>query len=381
MPAAPRLPAALRALLDAAGAVVRRSATGRVALARAAALVDPAALPGGPAELPAPLAGARAAACTPLDPGDVRRRLSRVAQAWEDEPLAVTPAAQVHRATTDDGAAVAVKLQRPGLAAAARSDLTLLDALAGPLGQAFPALDAAALLRELREEALDALDLEHEASTQRQARRALRGVDALVVPAPDLGRSAEDVLVAELLVGPTLAEGAPDDPGRVARTLLAAHLAAARAGLALTDPRPGHVVLLADGAVGLLGTGVSRPLDRDRAGAVLDALAALRAGDEDAFAAAVADRLALLPDGAARKAYVLLLEVVGGLLAGPATLDAAALRGVAERALRRLDALLELAAQATPRPGDLAAARSLLQLAALLARLEATEDWGALARH
>jgi hypothetical protein len=376
--AAPRLPTALRALLEAGGALVRRSASGRMALARAAALVDPAALPGGPAELPAPLADARAAADAPLDEREAERRLKRVVAAWDAEPLAVAPASQVHRGTTDDGDAVAVKLQRPGLAAGVRSDLALLDALAGPLRQAFRALDAGALLREVREAALDELDLEHEASNQRQARRALRGVDGLVVPAPDLSRSDEDVLVTELLDGPTLADAAPDDPGRAARTLLAAHVTAARAGIALTDPRPSHVILLAGGDVGLLGTGAARPVDRERVAAGLDAAAALRAGDEDAFADAVAGRLRLLPDPAARKAYVLLGELLDGLLSGPATLDAAALRGIAERAVRRLDPLVDLAAVVTPRPADLGAARSLLQLAALLARLEATEDWGAL---
>jgi hypothetical protein len=379
MPAAgPRLPAALRALLEAAGAVVRRSASGRVALARVAALVDPAALPGGPATLPAPLADARAAACTPLEQREAERRLQDVVDTWDAEPLAITPAAQVHRGTADDGDAVAVKLQRPGLAAAVRSDLTLLDALAAPLRQAFPALDAGALLRELREAMLDQLDLAHEASNQRQARRALRGVDGLVVPAVDLDRSDDDVLVTELLEGPTLAEASPEDRGRTARILLAAHLTAARAGIALTDPRPGHVVLLAGGDVGLLGAGVSRPVDRERVAAMVDALTALRAGDEDAFAAAVAARLGLLPDAAAHRAYILMGKILDGVLTGPATLDAAALRGIAERARRRLDALLELAAEVTPQPSDLAGARSLLQLAALLARLEATEDWSAL---
>jgi hypothetical protein len=164
----------------------------------------------------------------------------------------------------------------------------------------------------------------------------------------------------------------------VARALVAVHVTAARAGLALTDARAGHVVLLGDRRIGLLGAGVARPVDRDRVAAALDALRALRAGDEDAFAEVVAERLRLLPPDAARKAYALALDLLDGLLTEPATLDAAALRGVGERALRRLDDGLALAAVVTPQPSDLSAARSFGQVAALLARLRATEDWGAL---
>src|SRR6478672_3661918 len=192
MPDAPKLPAALRALLETAGALVRQTSTGRLGMARVAPLVDPAAVPAG-------LAAARAESCAALDATDVRRALKGVVHTWDDEPLAVTPAAQVHRGVRDDGGAVAIKLRRPGLAQAVRSDLSLLDTLAGPLRQVFAAVDAGALLREVRMAALDELDLEHEASSQRQARRALRRVDGLVVPAPDMELSSEERLVTELL--------------------------------------------------------------------------------------------------------------------------------------------------------------------------------------
>jgi predicted unusual protein kinase regulating ubiquinone biosynthesis (AarF/ABC1/UbiB family) len=386
MPGAPTLPPALRALLETAGALVRRSASGRVGLARAAPIVDPAALPKALRGLPAQLEAARADACTPVDATQVERTLKatwraapgKVLDAWDPEPLAVTAAAQVHRGVRDDGTAVAIKVRREGLAQAVRSDLALLDALAGPLRQVFRAMDAGAVLREVRESALDELDFEHEASTQRQARRVLRDIDGLVVPAPDMELSGDEVLVSELLDGPTLADARPDDPHAAARTLVAAHVAAARAGLALTDARPSHVIVLGGGRIGLLGAGVARPVDRDRVAAALEALAALRAGDEDAFATILAERLGLLSADAARQAYTLALEVLGGLLTGAKKLDAAALKAVGERALKRLDAGLKLAAVVTPQASDVAAARSFGQIAALLARLETTEDWGAL---
>ena len=380
------MPSALRALLEAGGALVRRSASGRVALGRLAALVPPDAVPPALADrYPAELEAARAAAATPIAFKDVEKALksawgrppAKVLDALEREPAAVTPSAQVHRGERD-GEAVAVKVLRPGLASAVRNDLALLDVLAGPLGAVFGAMDAGAILREARETALDELDLEHEASTQRQARRTLRAVDGLVVPAPDLELSASGVLVSAWLEGPTLAEAQPGDPAAVARTLVAAHVAAARGGLALTDPRPGHVVLLDAGGVGLLGTGLARPVDKARVAAALDALVAFRAGDQDGFAAIVAGRLGLLPEGDAIKASALAAVLTGDLLTGEARLDGPALATVAARAFDHLGAALSLAATVTPHPTDLGVARSVGQLASVLSRLRATEDWGGL---
>lgn len=379
------LPPALRTLVEAGGALVRRSSSGRFALGRAAALVDEDLVPRALAAWPARLEKARADVARPIAFKDVEKTLkaawdrpaAKVLDALEREPVAVTPGAQVHRGERD-GAAVAVKVLRPGLASAVRNDLALLDVLAGPLGAVFGAMDAGTILREVRESALDELDLEHEASTQRAVRRALRGVPELVVPAPDLELSSSSVLVSEWLDGPTLAEAAPGDPAAVARTLVAAHVAAARAGHVLADPRPGHVVLLERGGVGLLGAGVARPADRQHVAAALDALVAFRSEDQDGFAAIVADRLALLPSGDAIKAYGLAAVVLDGLLSGEARLDGPVLAAVGDRALDHLTAALTLAATVTPQPADLAVARSVGQLASVLARLGATEDWGGL---
>jgi hypothetical protein len=383
----PALPPALRSLLEAGGALVRRSSSGRVALGRTAALVSTDAVPAALAGLPAELERARAAAATPIAFKDVEKILkgawgSPVGKVLDElgrEPLAVTPSAQVHRGVRN-GAPVAVKILRPGLASAVRNDLALLDVLAAPLRQVFGAMDTGAILREVRETALDELDLEHEASTQRQLRRTLRGIDGLVIPAPDMDLSGETVLVSELLEGRTLADPKAKvaDAGAVARMLVAAHVAAARAGLVLTDPRPGHVVVMKGGKVGLLGTGLARPADRDRVTAALEALVAWRAGDQDGFAAVVADRLALLPAADALKAYGLAAVVLGEILNGAITLDGPALAAIAERGLDHLTAALQLAATVTPQPHDLAIARSVGQLASVLARLGATEDWGAL---
>ena len=108
-----------------------------------------------------------------------------------------------------DGAPVAVKVLRPGLAAGVRQDLAVLEGLLAPLGAAFPALDASAVLHEFRERVLDELDLENEAAMQRRFHRALRGTRILYVPARVHRTGARDVLVSEWVDGVPLWE-APD---------------------------------------------------------------------------------------------------------------------------------------------------------------------------
>ncbi|HEX8085137.1 MAG TPA: AarF/UbiB family protein [Solirubrobacteraceae bacterium] len=382
------LPPALRTLVDAGAGLIRQAPSVRIAIARFGDVLDPAALPPELREIVEREAeAARAAVCQQLRPKEVERLLK---EAWgrraadvldelDPEPLAIRPAAQVHRGEVD-GAAVAVKVRRPGIERAVRNDLALLDALGPPLRAAFPNLDAAAILRDIRELTLDELDLEHEASQQRRVARALRDVTGIAVPRPRLDLCESGVLVSDLLDGTTLADGArPEDPHGAARTLVEAFRAAAlQAGLALVDPRPSHVLVRADGSLGLLGAGVARPVDRDRARRALDALDAL-AGDDAAAFASVVSAAGLLPDAEALDAHALLRELLAGFLDGPARLDAAALLDVADRALAAIPDLFALATAASPAPQDLALGRMLGQLVAVLARLEATEDWPALA--
>ncbi len=380
--------AGLRALLDTALGLGRRTMSSRVALARASGVIHSGLLPLQAREaVLAELETAQTEIAVPLEPKAVERALraawgeapGRVLDELDPDPLSVSATAQVHGAVLD-GEPVAVKLARPGVAEAVRSELVLLDVLAGPLRSVFGALDVAGVLRELREAALDELDLEHEAGQQARVRRALRRLEGVDVPAVVADRSAEAVLVSARLDGPTLVTTEPEDPGAAARLLVAAHLTAWReAGLVLTDARPSHVVLVPGGGIGLLGAGGARPVARERAIPWVTAFAALADPEPDAFVAAVGE-LGLFGAADAAEAHALGREVLGPLVAGPARLDGDALVAVAGRAYARLEALLALATRAAPAPADLAALRSLGQLGALLSRLGVRDDWPALAR-
>src|SRR4051794_23035373 len=132
------VPPALRALFETGVALANRTTSGRILFGRLAGVVHPDILP---ERLREPVRGhledANRATATPLDAKTVERVLK---SAWgrpprkvlddgpEEEPLSVSPTAQVH-AAAHEGRPVVVKVARPGVASAVRSELALLDVL------------------------------------------------------------------------------------------------------------------------------------------------------------------------------------------------------------------------------------------------------------
>jgi hypothetical protein len=388
--------ARLREALLRAADLLAGTSTTRAALQGLAAVVDPEVVPGELRE--AVVARLRAAgAPEPLGAKEVERRLraawggpvGRTLDELDPEPAAVTPAAQVHRAVAD-GEAVAVKVRRPGLAEAVRNDLAVLDAVAPLFTPFVPRADAAAVVREVRERALDELDFEHEAATQRSFHRALRRHEALHVPAPRTDLARDDVLVSAWVEGTTvraLADaGTPAQRRRAAELLLRFALGALRHGTAHAGLDPDDALLL-DGGRGpaagarlaILDFGAVGRVAPGRAAHAAEWLDAVAAGDAGAAGRAL-DALGWLPAREAPRAVELARHAAGPLLAGSARLDAAALRAAGERGLDRLGPALGLLRSAAAPPADIWPLRGVGALVLLLARLDVEADWVALAR-
>jgi predicted unusual protein kinase regulating ubiquinone biosynthesis (AarF/ABC1/UbiB family) len=378
----------LDALLGVGLRLARSARSGRVLMARVADAIEPDWLPGRRGqEIADELLGAREEALQPVELGRVERILR---DAWEvepseelyeleSEPVAVTPTSQVHRATlADDGRPVAVKVLRPGLAATVRQDLALLEGLLAPLGAAFPAVDAGALLAEVRERTLEELDLESEAATQRRVHRTLRRHPFLTVPAPVMRLCHDEVLVSEFVEGTPLWR-APD-PDEAAARLVVFVIGAARAGVVHADPHPDDVLVLEDGRLAILDFGAVRDPDPERIGHAADALEAVVADDEAALGASL-ERLGWLPGSHAGTALAFATEVLDEL-AGvePVRLDSEAVIAARDRALERPEPLLELLMTGRLAPEDLWPARAVAQLFGSNARVGATGRWRELAR-
>jgi hypothetical protein len=377
----------LRDALLRAADLLAATTTTRLVLQRIARVVEPGHVPG---ELRGPVLERLRAAGEP-EPLAWREVEGRLRRAWgtpparvlddiDEHPVAVTPAAQVHRAVAD-GDDVAVKVRRAGVAEAVRGDLALLDAVAPLFAGVAPRADVAALVAEVRERALDELDLEHEATVQRAFHRALRRHEDLHVPAPRTDLAREDVLVAAWVEGTSVRalQGGPEDARRrVAELAVRFFLGAAQHGTAHADPDPDDVLLLGDGGVAVLDYGAVARVPPSRAARCADLLEAVAAGQDGAAAEALAD-LGWLPAADTPSAVALARAAVGPLLASPARMDAGALRAASGRALESAHELLALLPRTAFPPGDLSPLRGAGALALLLARLDVEADWVGLA--
>lgn len=361
--------------------LARTAPSGRIVLARVAEAIELDWVPRPWGEdIAAELACASRAAREPLEFRVVERIVRDAWDAeWKDEldeldpqPVAVTPSSQVHRGSLA-GRPVAVKVLRPGLARAVRQDLGLVEALLAPLGSAFPALDAGAVIAEFRERVLEELDLEHEAGVQRRFHRALRGHPFLVAPAPVTRLSHENVLVSEWIDG-VPGQEAPD-PDVVAARLVAFASGAVRERMIHADLTPENVVVLADGRVAVLDYGATRTVERDRADRLIGAIEAFAAGDAERFGQAL-EALGAAPARLGATALDLLGRALGELGgAAPSRLDGDAVIAARDRLLGRPGDLGELLLAGSLRPEDLWPARGDAQLFATIARIGATGVW------
>ena len=337
--------------------------------------------------------GALPGAAAPVAFDRVRKVLERELDApvrelfsdFDEEPFALASLGQVHRARTDDGAPVAVKVQHPGVAEAIEADLRNLGLVSPILGRLAPGVDAGALLAEVRELISDELDYELEAQHQRRIERRLRGHPDILVARVHTGLSTRRVLVTDYVEGLRAQEIArlPDgERDRVGELAFRFYFGLAwRDGIVAGDPHPDNCLLCPDGRVCLLDFGLVRELEPDFVKGERAVMQALTDGDAQAVHDGLS-RLSYLPDPGAVDPDALLehLATAGEwLLApgfrrlGPDDVERIVELGYPPRSpwfaqMRRLS---------MPAP-TLLLRRMELQLLALLADLRAGADWGAL---
>ncbi len=191
---------------------------------------------------------------------------SAVFAEFEEEAFAAASIGQVHRAVTRDGAAVAVKVQYPGVAEAVETDLRNLALLLPLVKRLAPGLDVKALYAELRERVAEELDYELEAQNQRAVARAHRGHPFAHVPEVHTDLSARRVLVTDLIEGArfqAVKERDDETRDRFGEIVFRFYFGLVQfMGRVSGDPHPGNYLLLDDGRVGFLDFGLMRVLDR-----------------------------------------------------------------------------------------------------------------------
>ena len=132
---------------------------------------------------------------------ELGRRPDQLFVEWDEQPIASASIGQVHRAITNDGRAVAVKIQYPGVAEAVRSDLGNAGWLFGALATMFPGVDADPIVAEIRDRLNEELDYVNEAANQRLFAEYFAGHPFISVPAVVDELSTARVLTTDLAVG------------------------------------------------------------------------------------------------------------------------------------------------------------------------------------
>lgn len=186
---------------------------------------------------------------------------------FEPEAFAAASIGQVHRATTKDGKAVAVKVQYPGIAEATETDLRNMQMLFPLIRRLAPGLDVDALAGELRERISEELDYEVEAQHHRAMERGWRGHPFVFIPPVNTALSRRRVLVTEYMSGRRfdVVKALPDEDrdrfGEIVFRFFFGTLNHLRR--AAGDPHPGNYLYLEDGRVGFLDFGLMRVVDAD----------------------------------------------------------------------------------------------------------------------
>ena len=237
--------------------------------------------------------------------------IDKVFAEFSDEPVASASIGQVHRARLHTGEEVAVKVQHHGIQQVVHVDLDILSGLA-QLATKIPELrpyrpqaTVAEFQRALRRE----LDFTRERRNLEQFVTAFAGNDRVKIPCSYPDHCSERVLVMEWLEGTPMSE--PEQIRKMEIDLTAVTRTGAEIylemifhlGLYHADPHPGNMLVMPDGAIGLLDFGMVARIEES-----------LREDFEDML-------LAIVKQDATRLAAI--VTRVGSV---PATLDETSLR-------------------------------------------------------
>jgi predicted unusual protein kinase regulating ubiquinone biosynthesis (AarF/ABC1/UbiB family) len=144
-----------------------------------------------------------------MGPSFVRRRMAaELGPDWATRfasfdltPAAAASLGQVHRATSLDGRALAVKLQYPDMQSAVESDLGQLRTILAIGRRMVGSIDTREVIDELSERLREELDYDHEARAMALYRAFFAGRSDIAVPASDPNLSSQRLLTMEWLDG------------------------------------------------------------------------------------------------------------------------------------------------------------------------------------
>lgn len=188
--------------------------------------------------------------------------LDEVFESFEEKPLAAASIAQVHRArlkSADGMKDVAVKVQRPGIAATIASDVEILHALAALLERAIPETriySPVGLIQQFDQAITAELDFVSEADNARRFARNFEGFPDIIFPNVYREASSKQVLTMEFLHGEKIDRAVENGySGRsIARQTFRAILKQIyEDGFFHADPHPGNMLVSGEKDAPIIG--------------------------------------------------------------------------------------------------------------------------------
>jgi predicted unusual protein kinase regulating ubiquinone biosynthesis (AarF/ABC1/UbiB family) len=303
---------------------------------------------------------------------------------FDDEPIAAASIGQVHRAVLDDGRAVAVKVQYPGIAEAIHSDMQNLRLGLKLLNVIAPGIDTGAIADEIRERICDELDYELEAANHRAMARTYRGHPFIVVPDVVSRLCRERVIVSELVEAHRFSAArtwGAEQRDRLGEILIRFYInGPLRHRLLNGDPHPGNSLFFDDGRVAFLDFGFFKRLPDAEVEQMIASTRATYDGDAAALFKVISGLGALPPDERLAEPFLASYQAIFGwlLVDHPVKVDASATGGMmrAYNDMRRADGLDRLTLPAE----HFVMMRAVMLLIGLLGQLQATGSWLDLAR-
>jgi predicted unusual protein kinase regulating ubiquinone biosynthesis (AarF/ABC1/UbiB family) len=242
---------------------------------------------------------------------------------WELDPFAAASIGQVHRATTQAGDRVAVKVQYPEIDKAIANDLksiSLLESMIAPVGRKYHTKES---LEEIRSVFLAELDYRLEANNAETFRKIHAGDEEIVIPRIFHSYSTRRVLTCEMIGGEDYAtfcaRATPEERNAASATIWRFMFRALYVhGWLYADPHPGNYRFLGGGRIAFLDFGCVKVLSPDLVDGVKRYTTAAMDERWDDFEEACVDVLGY--DRTDEEAYRLFIEYTKMLLR-PMTTD------------------------------------------------------------
>lgn len=207
---------------------------------------------------------------------------------WIDPtPLGSASIAQIHRATTIDGADVVIKAVKPGVAETLRRDSRLLRMLGAALQLVIPRYQPRRIIAEFCDYTLREVDLRREADNAETFAANFRDLHDVVFPTIDRHRSGPRVLTMQYLDGirpdTSQALALPEETRQHLVDLGAQSIIRMlyRDGFFHADLHPGNLLVLPGAKVGFIDLGMVGRFDDDLRRGLLYYYYSLVMGDHD----------------------------------------------------------------------------------------------------